>query len=101
MGKAMKAMKAMKAAGCEGCYGRHHRSRGGAAEEERKIQACWRLELEAQEEASARSKEGRESLHQGAMRLQGKARLEDSEGPPNEEAQGHDQLSVRLDADDS
>merc|ERR1712084_27664 len=61
-------------------------------EEDRIFQACWRFELEIEEEACNASSQRCESFHQGAMRLQGQASIQDREGVPHEETQGIDQL---------
>merc|ERR1712007_282299 len=79
--------------GCEGCDGGPHRARSGGAEEDWLLQTRWRAEHEAEEEASYPCPQGRQPVHQGTLRLQGQACVEDREGPPDEEAQGNDQLS--------
>merc|ERR1712187_135724 len=62
-------------------------------EEDRLLQACRDAQHEAEEEACHACTQGCEPIHQGAMCLQGKAGLEDREGPGYEEAQGGHQLS--------
>jgi len=59
------------------------------------VQVCWRIELEAEEETCKGSKEGREPIHQGALRLQGEASVSDCPSIAHEETQGDDQL-IRL-----
>merc|ERR1712072_1272238 len=63
-------------------------------QEERQLQAGWRPQPEAQEEASSGSSERCQPIHQRALCLQGQACLQDCEGLSNEEAQGDGQLSV-------
>merc|ERR1712185_596268 len=70
---------------CRGC---------ASAEGMRQIQAWRRTQLEAEEEASDCRSQGSESFHQGAVRLQGEASLQDSQGASNEEVQGDGQLSL-------
>merc|ERR1712187_968447 len=53
----------------------------GAVEEERVLQVRRCIELEIEEEGRDASSQGRQPLHQGAMRLQGKACIQQSEGP--------------------
>merc|ERR1712146_574718 len=71
----------------------HHRGGRWRAQEERLFEACGCAEHEAEEEASSASQEGRESLYQGAVRLQGKTRLQDCARPSYEEAEGDGELS--------
>merc|ERR1712146_586679 len=79
--------------GSEGCDGGPDRACSGGAKEDRVLQARRRVEHEAEEEASDTCPQGRESVHEGTLRLQGQACVEDREGPADEEAQGDDQLS--------
>merc|ERR1712196_763407 len=72
--------------------GGHHRGRGWRVEKERLLQACGRLEHEAEEEASSASQEGCQPIYQGALRLQGEAGLQDCACPSYEEAQGDGEL---------
>merc|ERR1711865_255773 len=66
--------------------GAHGRCRCGA-EEERLLQVRGPDEHEAEEQAGDEGSKGRESLHQGALRLQGEAGIEDRARPCDEEAQ--------------
>merc|ERR1712066_171989 len=79
--------------GREGCDGGAHRARRGGAEKEWLLQTRWRVEHEAEEEASDTCAQGCQPVHKGTLRLQGQACVEDSEGLSDEEAQGDDQLS--------
>merc|ERR1711918_151781 len=63
------------------------------AEEEWNFQDWWLLELEAQEEASSPCSQGHQPFHQGAMRVQGQASLQDCPCLAHEEVEGDDQLS--------
>merc|ERR1712070_126168 len=63
-------------------------------QEEWKLQVGWYAQHEAEEEASDPSEEGRQPLHQRALRLQGQASLQNCEGVRNEEAQGVIELSL-------
>merc|ERR1719265_1513729 len=55
----------------------------------------WRLlEHEVEEEASNPGTQGREPLHQGALRLQSKASLKDRARTGNEEVEGDGELNV-------
>merc|ERR1712146_755656 len=76
-----------------GCDGGHHRACSGGAEEDWFLQTWWRVEHEAEEEASDPCPQGRQSVHQGTLRLQGQACFEDRQGVTDEEVQGNDQLS--------
>merc|ERR1712151_537008 len=83
----------------EGRQGRRRRLGGRCrrrVEENWIVQARWRVELEVEEEAFNASAQGCESLHQGAMRLQGQASVQDREGVPHEETQGIDQLRWKI-----
>merc|ERR1712203_430539 len=65
-------------------------------EEERHGQA-WRLpEFETEEEASNSSTQGRQPLHQGAMRVQGKAGLQDRACIGHEEVEGDGELGYNF-----
>merc|ERR1712139_451898 len=79
--------------GCEGCRDRLHGVGCFGVEEERRFQDWWLLELEAQEEASSPSSQGHQSIHKGAMRVQGQASFQDSSRFAHEEVEGDDQLS--------
>merc|ERR1711988_1496537 len=79
--------------GREGGDGGAHRARRGGAEEDWLLQTRWRVEHEAEEEASDTCPQGRQPVYQGTLCLQGQTCVEDREGPPDEEAQGDDQLS--------
>merc|ERR1712028_142074 len=79
--------------GCEGCRDQLPGVGRFRAEEEWRLQDWWLLELEAQEEASSRSSQGNQPLHQGAMRVQGQASFQDCARLAHEEVQGDDQLS--------
>merc|ERR1719428_2678963 len=61
-------------------------------EEERVLQVRRCIELEIEEEGCDGSSQGHQPFHQGAMRLQGKACFQDSEGPRSQEIQGPCQL---------
>merc|ERR1712151_1014132 len=78
--------------GREGCHGGHRCGCCGRVEEEWFFQTCGIAELEAQEEASDASQEGSQSIHEGTMRVQGQASVEDRQGTANEEVAGDDQL---------
>merc|ERR1740127_145029 len=82
--------------GRQGRRGGLGRSRGRGVEEKWNVQACWRVELEVEEEACDASAQRCESFHQGAMRLQSQASVQDSEGVPHEETEGVDQLRCKL-----
>merc|ERR1712054_177793 len=56
------------------------------------LQGGWRDQHEAETKTGEASKEGREPVYEGALRLQSKACFEDRSSPPNEEVQGDDQL---------
>merc|ERR1712139_692228 len=84
--------------GCEGHRGGNHGCCISGVEEDWRLQARWDAQHEAEEEARHTCTQGSEPIHQGAMRLQGKACLEDREGPRHEEAQGGHQLSVWAEA---
>merc|ERR1712118_384150 len=58
----------------------------GAGEEVRLLQACGHAEHEAEEQAGNEGAQGHQPLHQGAVRFQGEARLEDCEVLRDEEA---------------
>merc|ERR1712216_288970 len=111
MKKAMKAMKrkaAMKARGamsqccvhvsgrdnrhedegCEGCYGCTDGCGCGAGEEVRLLQACRHAQHEVEEQAGDQGTQGHQPLHQGALRFQGEACIQDRALPCPEEAQG-------------
>merc|ERR1712193_516177 len=60
----------------------------GAGGEVGLLQDRWHAQHEAEEQACHEGAEGRQPLHQGALCLQGEARLEDSARPAHEEAQG-------------
>merc|ERR1712203_382044 len=63
-------------------------------EEEWSIQA-WRVpQLETEKEASHPGTQRRESLYEGALRLQGKARLQDRACVGNEEVEGDGELNA-------
>merc|ERR1712072_881361 len=79
--------------GREGCCDELHGVGRFRAEEEWRIQDWWLLELEAQEEASSSSSQGSQSIHQGAMRVQGQASFQDCPRLGHEEVEGDDQLS--------
>merc|ERR1712048_1479253 len=83
----------------EGRQGRRRRPGGRCrrrGEENWIVQACWRVELEVEEEACNTSAQRCESFHQGAMRLQGQASVQDRESVPDEETQGIDQLRSKV-----
>merc|ERR1711974_173586 len=63
-----------------------------SVEKERFLQARWCIEHEAQEETRSSSSQGREPLHERAVRLQSKASKQDGPGFADEETQGDDQL---------
>merc|ERR1712100_623455 len=65
-------------------------------QEERKLQARRHVELEVEEEARHPSKEGHQSIHQGALRLQGQASLKDREGTCHEEIEGGFELNFPM-----
>merc|ERR1711934_1126056 len=71
--------------GCRGCI--HGRGRG-TGEEVWLLQACGYAQHEAEEQAGHKGAQGRQPLHQGAVRFQGEACLENSALPSDEEAQG-------------
>merc|ERR1711879_129729 len=62
------------------------------AEEERRIQDWWLREHEVEEEASNPGSQGSEPLHQGALRFQGKASVQDRARLGNEEVEGDGEL---------
>merc|ERR1712216_927878 len=74
--------------GCEGC--RHHIHGVGCfrVEEEWLIQVRWLPELEAEEEACHPCSQGCQPFHQGAMRVQSEASLQDCPCFGNEEVEG-------------
>ena len=78
--------------GREGRCWRYRDRRGRAIEEKWLFQVRWGLEPETQEEASPPCSQRCESIHQRAMRVQGKASKQDGPCLPDEEAQGDDQL---------
>merc|ERR1711879_656575 len=83
----------------EGCEGRSLGNDGccvEGVEEVRLFQVGRQAELEVEEEGRNASTEGREPFHQGAMRFQGQACIEDCEGLRHEEAQGSHQLREAL-----
>merc|ERR1719238_290746 len=94
--KAMKAasgvMTATQAYGCQGCRGRYCHGGGRPVEEERLLQACWCVELEAEKETCPSSSKRHQPLHQRAVRFQGEASKQDRASSPHEETQGDDQL---------
>merc|ERR1711865_81885 len=63
------------------------------AQEERFVQVGWHVEHEAQEEGCCTCTQGCEPLHQGAVRVQGQASLQDREVLCHEEVEGVAQLS--------
>merc|ERR1712194_539437 len=69
------------------------------AEEKWCIQAGWLLEFEVEEEARNPGTQGSESLHQGAMCLQGKAGLQNCARTGHEEAEDDGQLSTDFPTD--
>merc|ERR1711918_173495 len=73
---------------CEECRGRIHGRGRGAGEEVRVLQGRRYAEHEAEEQASNEGTQGRQPIHQGAVRFQGEACLEDGEVLRDEEAQG-------------
>merc|ERR1711981_1423640 len=77
----------------QGCHHQLHGVGRFRAEEEWCLQDWWLLELEAQEKASSPSSQGSESIHQGAMRVQGQASLQNSPRLGYEEVEGDDQLN--------
>merc|ERR1711937_478602 len=74
--------------GREGRRGCIHGCGRGAGEEVRLLQVRGYAEHEVEEQASNEGTQGYQPLHQGAVRLQGEACLEDSEVLRDEEAQG-------------
>merc|ERR1711904_529449 len=60
----------------------------GAGEEVRVLQAWRYAEHEAEEQAGNEGTQGHQPIHQGAVRFQGEACLEDGEVLRDEEAQG-------------
>merc|ERR1711879_724730 len=64
----------------------------GRIEKERSFQNRRSAQPEAQEEASDASQERRKPIHQGTMRFQSQACVEDRQGIANEEVEGDDQL---------
>merc|ERR1712072_866509 len=81
----------------EGCRDQLHGVGCFGAEEERRFQDWWLLKFEAQEEASTPSSQGSQPVHQGAMRVQGQAGIQDSSRFGHEEIEGDDQLSTACD----
>merc|ERR1739848_599922 len=73
---------------CERCRGGTDGCGCGSGEEVRLLQACRHAQHEAEEQAGHEGTQGCQPLHQGAMRFQGQACLEDGALPPDEEAQG-------------
>merc|ERR1719512_72890 len=76
--------------------GRAERGRGPCrqgAEEERLLQAPGHPEHETGKEGRRACSQGREPLHQGALRLQGQACLQEGQGLGAEEAEGPCELS--------
>merc|ERR1712071_750978 len=65
-------------------------------QEERKLQTCRHVELEVEEEGCLCSKEGHQSFHQGTLRLQGQASVEDGEGIGHEEIEGGLELIFQM-----
>merc|ERR1712139_54360 len=65
-------------------------------QEERKLQTRRHVEFEVEEEACHPSKEGHQSIHQGALRLQGQASFEDCEGTCHEEVEGGFELNFQM-----
>merc|ERR1719198_447941 len=65
-------------------------------QEERKLQARRHVELEVEEEARHSSEEGHQPIHQGALRLQGKASIKDGEGTCHEEIEGGFELNFQM-----
>merc|ERR1711865_1139275 len=63
------------------------------AQEERFVQVGWHVEHETQEEGCCPCTQGCEPLHQGAVRVQGQASLQDREVLCHEEVEGVAQLS--------
>merc|ERR1712007_336071 len=82
--------------GCEGRRGRYRHGGRRPIEEERILQACGCVELEAEEETSPSSSKGHQPIHQRATRLQGEASKQDRASSPDEETQGDDQLRRSL-----
>merc|ERR1712048_756747 len=78
--------------GGEGRRGELHVGCSGAVEEERVLQVRRRVEFEAEEEARDASSQGRQPIHQRAMRFQGEACVSDREGPCTETIQRPGQL---------
>merc|ERR1712100_674418 len=65
-------------------------------QEERKLQARRHVELEVEEEARHSSEEGHQPIHEGALRLQGKASIKDGEGTCHEEIEGGFELNFQM-----
>merc|ERR1719379_2250025 len=73
---------------CEECRGCIHGRGRGAGEEVGVLQARRYAEHEVEEQAGNEGTQGHQPIHQRAMRVQGKACLEDGEVLRYEEAQG-------------
>merc|ERR1711937_942088 len=80
----------------ERCCGVSFRCGLRGDQEEWQLQACRHVELEVEEEGSHPSKEGHQSIHQGALRLQGQASLQDGEGTCYEEVEGGLELNFQM-----
>merc|ERR1711937_930803 len=73
---------------CEECRGGIHGRGRGAGEEVWVLQGRRYAEHEAEEQACHEGTQGHQPIHQGAVRFQGEACLEDGEVLRDEEAQG-------------
>merc|ERR1711861_42131 len=78
--------------GREGCNGGHRSGCCGRVEKERFFQTRRSAQPEAQEEACDASQEGGKPIHEGTLRVQSQASVQDRQGIANEEVQGDDQL---------
>merc|ERR1711976_959942 len=70
--------------GRQGCRDDLYVGCSGAVEEERVLQVRGCVELEVEEEACDASSQGRQPLHERAMRFQGETCVTDCEGPCTE-----------------
>merc|ERR1712060_72092 len=80
--------------GSEGGGGGDVGSCGRSDEKDWFLQDRRHAQSEAQIKACDTSAEGRESIHERALRLQSQASIQDSEGTADEEAQGACELSM-------
>merc|ERR1739848_221746 len=80
----------------EGCRRRLHVGGGSSSEEEWSVQGRWHAQFEVEGEACTCGPQGCEPIHQGALRVQSEACLENREGLRHEEAEGRNQLRSGL-----